>query len=52
MIQILRRNKIFSLPITDIHGNPSIPLAKNSHAAIDTTLLFENGNKFVENEIW
>jgi len=34
--------------IIDIHGNPSIPIRKNnSNAPIDTTLLFENGNKFV-----
>ena len=35
-------------PIIDIYGNPSIPLRrKNNSAAIDTTLLFENGNKFI-----
>jgi len=35
-------------PIIDIHGNPSIPIRKkNNNAAIDTTLFFENGDKFV-----
>jgi len=40
--------KFSHTPIIDIHGNPSIPIRKkNSIAIIDTTLFFENGNKFV-----
>ena len=40
--------KFSHTPIIDMHGNPSIPIRKkNSNATIDTTLLFENGNKFV-----
>ena len=40
--------KFSHAPIIDIHGNPSIPIRKkNNSAIIDTTLLFENGNKFV-----
>ena len=40
--------KFSHTPIIDIYGNPSIPLRKkNNHATVDTTLLFENGNKFV-----
>lgn len=40
--------KFSHTPIIDIHGNPSIPARKkNSNAIIDTTLSFENGNKFV-----
>ena len=44
------RIKFSHTPILDIHGNPSIPIRKkNSIATIDTTLYFENGNKFVGN---
>ena len=40
--------KFSHTPIIDIHGNPSIPIRKkNSIATVDTTLFFENGNKFV-----
>ena len=42
--------KFSHTPILDMHGNPSIPTReKNSIATIDTTLFFENGNKFVGN---
>ena len=35
-------------PIIDIHGNPAIPtIKKDGGAVIDTTLVFENGDKFV-----
>ena len=40
--------KFSHTPIVDIQGNPSIPIsAKNNDAVIDTTLEFENGNKFI-----
>ncbi len=39
--------KFSHTPIIDIHGNPAIPTrTKNNDAIIDTTLIFENGNKF------
>ncbi len=33
--------------IIDIHGNPSILTKTNNNTIIDTTLIFENGNKYV-----
>ena len=40
--------KFSHTPIIDIHGNPSIlKRKKNNSATIDTTLFFENGNKFI-----
>tara|TARA_Y100000591_G_scaffold323371_1_gene341071 strand:- start:1348 stop:2892 length:1545 start_codon:yes stop_codon:yes gene_type:complete len=40
--------KFSHTPFIDIHGNPSIPIRKsNKIETIDTTLFFENGNKFV-----
>ena len=40
--------KFSHTPIIDIQGNPAIPLGnKNNDAVIDTTLYFENGNKFI-----
>ena len=40
--------KFSHTPIIDIHGNPAIPLRKkNNNTIIDTTLSFDNGNKFV-----
>ena len=40
--------KFSHTPIIDIQGNPAIPVRKkNNDAVLDTTLNFENGNKFV-----
>tara|TARA_B100001248_G_scaffold261822_1_gene254468 strand:- start:1589 stop:3064 length:1476 start_codon:yes stop_codon:yes gene_type:complete len=40
--------KFSHAPIIDIQGNPAIPFrTKNNNTVIDTTLYFENDNKFV-----
>ena len=42
--------KFSHTPIIDIQGNPAIPIRKkNNDTVIDTTLNFENGNKFTGN---
>ena len=42
--------KFSHTPIIDIQGNPAIPFRKkNNDTVIDTTLNFENGNKFTGN---
>ena len=42
--------KFSHTPIIDIHGNPSIPIKKKyTEVTIDTTLNFENGNRFSGN---